>query len=148
MEISATGDRRNTLEAGRWQKLKSILADALDFLHRQGLIHRDIKPSNVIFVNNRPKLADIGLVADIRPPERINTLVGTPGYMPPLPERPGTVQADIYAKLRQQQFNKLWQARKDESATQAMVSTDARRVELAVEMAMQKYTQIQLAVGR
>ncbi|HTV39751.1 MAG TPA: hypothetical protein VMF08_04195 [Candidatus Sulfotelmatobacter sp.] len=43
------------------------------------------------------KLADIGLVTDIRPPEKINTFFGTPGYMPPLPEPPGTPQADIYA---------------------------------------------------
>ncbi|HUA64268.1 MAG TPA: CHASE2 domain-containing protein [Alphaproteobacteria bacterium] len=73
------------------------LTDALHFLHSNGLTHRDIKPSNVIFVNGRPKLADIGLVTDIRPPEKINTFVGTPGYMPPLPEPPGTPQADIYA---------------------------------------------------
>ena len=78
-------------------RIGAILADALDFLHRQGLTHRDIKPSNVIFVNGRPKLADVGLVTDIRPPEIIHTLVGTPGYMPPPPERPGTAQADIYA---------------------------------------------------
>jgi serine/threonine protein kinase len=74
-----------------------ILADALEFLHSQGLTHRDIKPSNVIFVNGRPKLADIGLVSDIRPTELIKTWAGTPGYMPPPPEHPGTVQADIYA---------------------------------------------------
>lgn len=74
-----------------------VLAEALDFLHQQGLTHRDIKPSNVIFVNGRPKLADIGLVADIRPPEEVHTLVGTLGYMPPPPEKPGTPQADIYA---------------------------------------------------
>ena len=85
------------LPAAECLRILAILADALDFLHRQGLIHRDIKPSNVIFVHERPKLADIGLVADIRPPEHENTLVGTPGYMPPMPERPGTVQADIYA---------------------------------------------------
>jgi CHASE2 domain-containing sensor protein len=73
------------------------LSDALDFLHRQGLTHRDIKPQNVIFVNGRPKLADLGLIADIRPPDQQRTLVGTPGYMPPPPELPGTPQADIYA---------------------------------------------------
>jgi CHASE2 domain-containing sensor protein len=78
-------------------RIGTILADALDFLHRQGLTHRDIKPSNVIFVNGRPKLADVGLVTDIRPPEFIQTWVGTAGYMPPPPERPGTAQADIYA---------------------------------------------------
>ena len=75
----------------------TVLADALNFLHQQGLTHRDIKPSNVIFVNGRPKLADIGLVADIRPVEQVHTLVGTLGYMPPAPEKPGTPQADIYA---------------------------------------------------
>lgn len=73
------------------------LADALEFLHRQGLTHRDIKPQNIIFVNGRPKLADMGLVAEIRPPEQKHTYVGTPGYMPPPPELPGTPQADIYA---------------------------------------------------
>jgi serine/threonine protein kinase len=38
----------------------------------------------------------VGLVADIRPSDAELTLVGTPGYMPPPPEHPGTVQADIY----------------------------------------------------
>jgi CHASE2 domain-containing sensor protein len=73
------------------------LSDALDFLHRQGLTHRDIKPQNIIFVNGQPKLADLGLITEIRPPDQERTLVGTPGYMPPPPERPGTPQADIYA---------------------------------------------------
>ena len=73
-----------------------VLADTLEFLHQRGLTHRDIKPQNVIFVNGLPKLADLGLVAEIRP-DQTKTLVGTPGYMPPDPEPPGTPQADIYA---------------------------------------------------
>jgi hypothetical protein len=78
-------------------KTAVTLAEALDFLHRQKLLHRDIKPNNVIFVNGSPKLADIGLVTDIRPPEEVQTWAGTAGFMPPPPEPPGTVQADIYA---------------------------------------------------
>lgn len=77
-------------------RIALILTEALDFLHRQGLTHRDIKPSNIIFVNGQPKLADVGLVAEARTPDKDRSWVGTPGFMPPAPEPPGTPQADIY----------------------------------------------------
>lgn len=70
------------------------LADALEFMHGRGLTHRDIKPQNIIFIAGRPKLADLGLITEIRPQAEAKTYVGTPGYMPP--ESPGTPQADIY----------------------------------------------------
>jgi serine/threonine protein kinase len=57
-------------------------------------VHRDIKPANIIFVNGRPKLADVGLVRRASPD---STLVGTEDYMPPPPEPPGSKVADIYA---------------------------------------------------
>jgi WD40 repeat protein len=68
------------------------LTTALDHLHKYGLIHRDIKPSNIIFVNGRPKLADIGLVAAV---DATCSFVGTEGYLPP--EGPGTPQGDLYS---------------------------------------------------
>lgn len=68
-----------------------VLADALAHLHEYGLTHRDIKPSNIIFVNGKPKLADIGLVAAAGQ----MTFVGTEGFVPP--EGPGTAAADIYS---------------------------------------------------
>jgi CHASE2 domain-containing sensor protein len=86
-------------ESGRLLPLECIrigiqLLEPLDFLHQQGLVHRDIKPSNIVFVNGRPKLADVGLV---RKASENSTWVGTPPYMPPRPEPPGTATADIYA---------------------------------------------------
>lgn len=74
-----------------------VLAEALEFLHQQGFTHRDIKPQNVVFVNGQPKLADLGLVTEIRPESQTRTIVGTPGFMPPPPESPGTPQADIFS---------------------------------------------------
>jgi len=88
---------RRRLPVRECVRIGLALSDALDFLHRQGLTHRDIKPQNIIFVNGQPKLADLGLITEIRPPDQERTLVGTPGYMPPPPERPGTPRADIYA---------------------------------------------------
>jgi CHASE2 domain-containing sensor protein len=55
------------------------LAAALDFLHSRGLVHRDIKPSNIVFVNGRPKLADMGLVTEMDRSDM--SLVGTPAFM-------------------------------------------------------------------
>ncbi|HEV2692715.1 MAG TPA: CHASE2 domain-containing protein [Verrucomicrobiae bacterium] len=72
------------------------LSKALEFIHGRGMAHRDIKPQNVIFINGDPKLADMGLVTEIRPDDQERTIVGTHGFMPPPPERPGTPQADIY----------------------------------------------------
>jgi len=68
------------------------LTSALDHLHQQNLVHRDIKPSNIVFIQGAPKLADIGLVADIN---EARSFVGTEGFIPP--EGPGSVQADLYS---------------------------------------------------
>ncbi len=93
-------DRVCRLEAGghlpvrECIRISLALLEALEFLHQHNLVHRDIKPSNIIFVNGRPKLADVGLVREASPE---STSVGTLGYMPPLPEPPGSKMADIYA---------------------------------------------------
>ncbi len=90
-----------TFESGRVPvrdciRVATKLCEPLHFLHSQNLTHRDIKPRNIIFVNGEPKLADVGLVTDAhRAPQEV-TWVGTPGYMPPEPEPPGTPQADIF----------------------------------------------------
>lgn len=71
------------------------LAEAVGFLHQKGLIHRDIKPGNIIFVENQPKLADIGLVTEIAEGVNKVSYLGTRGYI--APEGPGTPGADIFS---------------------------------------------------
>lgn len=56
------------------------LAQSLQVLHQGGLVHRDVKPSNIIFVNGRPKLADVGLVAATD--ATMNSFAGTSGFVP------------------------------------------------------------------
>src|ERR1041385_589780 len=83
---------RGTLPFEECLQIGLSLSLALAHLHEHGLIHRDIKPSNIIFVNGLPKLADIGLVADIKV---ALSYVGTEGYIPP--EGPSSPQADVFS---------------------------------------------------
>ena len=80
------------LPAPRVLEIALTLTEALSHLHQNGLIHRDVKPSNIIFIQGRPKLADIGLVTDA---SDSRSIVGTEGYLPA--EGPGTPQADLFA---------------------------------------------------
>ncbi len=87
-ELSARG----SLPAEECVDLGAQLAEALGYLHGNGLVHRDIKPSNIIFVDGRPKLADIGLVAD----SGLSSFsVGTLGFLPE--EGTGNPMADVFA---------------------------------------------------
>jgi hypothetical protein len=84
-------EQQEHLSASESIRLGLSLTEALQALHEHGLTHRDIKPSNIIFIDGKPKLADIGLVAATGQ----RSFVGTEGYVPP--EGPGTPQADIFS---------------------------------------------------
>jgi CHASE2 domain-containing sensor protein len=85
---------RGTIPARECLAFMLAVTEAVERLHQHQLIHRDIKPDNIIFVNGRPKLADIDLVTDLSTPGQASR-IGTEGYM--APEGPGTASADVFS---------------------------------------------------
>jgi len=61
------------------------LLDALHYAHESGVVHRDIKPANLmVSADGRLKITDFGIArTETSQITRINTVVGSPGYMAP-----------------------------------------------------------------
>ncbi|MEV6309342.1 protein kinase [Streptomyces sp. NPDC051840] len=64
------------------------LAEALQDIHRAGLIHRDLKPSNVLMTIDGPRVIDFGIARALDLVSdggltRTGALVGSPGFMAP-----------------------------------------------------------------
>ena len=77
------------------------LLDALHYAHESGVVHRDIKPANLMVDRNgRLKITDFGIArTDAAQVTRVNTLVGSPGYMAPEQYTGGTVdrRVDVFS---------------------------------------------------
>ncbi|HWB68273.1 MAG TPA: serine/threonine-protein kinase [Mycobacteriales bacterium] len=90
------------LPAARTAAIGETLADALAYVHGQGVIHRDIKPANVLIsVDGRVHLADFGIarLADSAHVTRAGDVLGTPAYFAPEQVNGEVVgpPADVYA---------------------------------------------------
>jgi eukaryotic-like serine/threonine-protein kinase len=95
---------RAPLPLAEAMRILAPVAEAIDYVHRFGIIHRDIKPANIMIQpDGRPKLMDFGVA---RLPASVATgsgpSFGSPAYMAPEqiagdPLTPLTARADLFS---------------------------------------------------
>jgi serine/threonine-protein kinase len=83
-------------------EVASRIADALVYLHEQGVLHHDLKPDNVMLLpGGGVKLMDFGIALDLRRGAWGGRWrgTGTPDYMAPewIRGRRGDVRSDLYS---------------------------------------------------
>ena len=59
------------------------VADALSYIHEQGLLHLDVKPSNVMYSNGHVTLFDFSVAEPFDPAKPLKSNAGTRDYMAP-----------------------------------------------------------------
>ena len=82
-DLSAVIDREQ-LPPGKIAEQLSVVADALDYSHSQGVIHRDIKPANILVdTQGQPWVTDFGIALKEDDWGKDLPSGGTPAYMSP-----------------------------------------------------------------
>ncbi len=84
--LDAVAHSRGLLSDREVTTIAVPLLDALDYVHRRGIVHRDVKPGNIILdASGRPYLMDFGIAKTEDSLKRTQTgvMVGTPAYLPP-----------------------------------------------------------------
>jgi serine/threonine protein kinase len=101
-ETLADTIRRGAVAADRVAEIGARLADALSYVHAQGLVHRDVKPANVLLgKDGRVRLTDFGIarLVDAAKVTATGLTVGTASYLSPeqVTSDPVGPPTDIYA---------------------------------------------------
>lgn len=88
----------------RAARLAIGIADALEYIHRHGVIHRDLKPENImVSPDDRVKLIDFGIAGQEGSRRltfsKLSQLMGTPDYISPeqVKGKRGDGRSDVYA---------------------------------------------------
>jgi serine/threonine-protein kinase len=85
-------------------KIAIAVCDALDYIHRNGVVHRDLKPENIMIdADDHIKLIDFGIAARQGARRltfaKLSQVMGTPDYISPeqVKGKRGDGRSDIYA---------------------------------------------------
>src|ERR1035437_4174156 len=94
--------RRLPIERAR--TITIAICDALDYIHRNGVVHRDLKPENIMIdAEDRIKLIDFGIAGKVGSRRltfgKFSQIAGTPDYISPeqVKGKRGDGRSDIYA---------------------------------------------------
>jgi serine/threonine protein kinase len=85
-------------------RITIAICDALDYIHRNGVVHRDLKPENIMIgPNDQIKLIDFGIASQQGARRltfaKLSQVMGTPDYISPeqVKGKRGDGRSDIYA---------------------------------------------------
>jgi eukaryotic-like serine/threonine-protein kinase len=79
---------------GEQLRVVEAMADALGYLHEQGVLHRALKPSNVLMASDGCRLMNFGLVSSATALGDDATIYGAPEVLEGMPD---SAQSDIYS---------------------------------------------------